>query len=209
MPVQYTIRAEVIDLRNDTPQQADLFLVDSNVWYWTTYSRADFADTRPRTYQINDYPLYISKALSAKSALLRCGLSLAELSHLIEKTELEIFARTSGFDKKKKKEFRHNNISQRANVVTEVQTAWDQIKSMSQMLEVKIDETTTNAALSRFSTQPLDGYDLFILEAISRAGVVKVITDDGDYVSVPGIQVFTAHPRVITAAQSQGKLVSR
>ncbi len=87
MPVQYAIKADVIDLRNDTPQQDDLFLVDSNAWYWTTYTRADFADT--------------------------------------------------------------------------------------------------------------------------RAKVVKVITDDGDYVSVPGIQVFTAHPRVITAAQSQGKLVSR
>ncbi|MBI5409263.1 MAG: hypothetical protein HZA14_07845 [Nitrospirae bacterium] len=209
MPVQYTIKADVIDLRNDTPRQADLFLVDSNVWYWTTYTRADFADARPRTYQINDYPLYISKALSAKSTLLRCGLSWAELSHLIEKTELEIFARTTGFDKNKKKEFRHNNISQRANVVTEVQTAWDQIKSMSQMIEVQIDDAMTDAALLRFSTQPLDGYDLFILEAISRAEVVKVITDDGDYVTVPGIQVITANQNVISAAQSQGKLLVR
>ncbi len=209
MPVQYSIKAAVIDLRNDTPRHDDIFLVDSNVWYWTTYTRADFADARPRTYQINDYPLYISKALSAKSTLLRCGLSIAELSHLIEKTELEIFARTTGFDKNKKKEFRHNNTSQRANVVTEVQTAWDQIKSMSQMIEVQIDETITDAALSRYSVQPLDGYDLFMLEAISKAGVVKVITDDGDYSTVTGIQLFTANPRVITAAQSQGKLVSR
>lgn len=209
MPVQYTIKADVIDLRNDTPQQNDLFLVDSNVWYWTTYSRADQADARPRTYQINDYPIYISKALSVKSTLLRCGLSLAELSHLIEKTELEIFSRTTGFDKNKKKEFRHNNTSQRANVVTEVQTAWDQVKSMSQIVELQIDDTNTDAALSRFSTQPLDGYDLFILEAISCAGVVKVITDDGDYVTVPGIQVFTANQNVITAAQNQGKLIRR
>lgn len=209
MPVQYTIKADVIDLRNDTPQQNDLFLVDSNVWYWTTYSRADQADARPRTYQINDYPIYISKALSVKSTLLRCGLSLAELSHLIEKTELEIFSRTTRFDKNKKKEFRHNNTSQRANVVTEVQTAWDQVKSMSQIVELQIDDTNTDAALSRFSTQPLDGYDLFILEAISCAGVVKVITDDGDYVTVPGIQVFTANQNVITAAQNQGKLIRR
>jgi hypothetical protein len=209
MPVQYAIKAAVIDLRNDTPRQYDLFLVDSNVWYWTTYTRVNLADTPPRQYQINDYPLYISKALSVKSKLLRCGLSLAELSHLIEKTELEIFARTTGFDKKKKKEYRHNNTSQRANVVTEVQTAWDQIKSMSQSLELQIDDTITDAALSRFSTQPLDGYDLFILEAISKAGVVKVITDDGDYVTVPGIQVFTANRSVIATAQNQGKLVIR
>ncbi len=77
------------------------------------------------------------------------------------------------------------------------------------MIEVQINDTITDAALSRFSTQPLDGYDLFILEAISLAGVVKVITDDGDHVTVPGIQVFTANRNVIATAQSQGRLVVR
>jgi len=28
---------------------------------------------------------------------------------------------------------------------------------------------------------------------MAQAGTVKVITDDGDYVTVPGIQVFTAN----------------
>ncbi len=114
MPVNYIVQAEVFDIRKDTPRPDDIFLVDSNVWYWITYTRADLADTRPRQYQTNDYPLYISKVLSAKSKLLRCGLSLAELAHLIENTELEIFARSTGFDKKRKKEFRHNNTSLRA-----------------------------------------------------------------------------------------------
>lgn len=34
-------------------------------------------------------------------------------------------------------------------------------------------------------------------------------TDDGDYVTVPGIQVFTANPEAIAAAQNQGKLITR
>ncbi|MBI4653581.1 MAG: hypothetical protein HY752_01045 [Nitrospirae bacterium] len=207
MPVQYTITVDVIDLRNDTPRQDDLFLVDSNVWYWTTYSRVNLADTPPKPYQINDYPLYISKALSVKSNLFRCGLSFAELAHLIEKTERGIYIRANGAVSSK--EYRHNCSSERANVVAEVQTAWNQVKTMSQIVELQIDETITDAALSRFSTQQLDGYDLFILEAISRARVVKVITDDGDYVTVPGIQVFTANQNVITAAQNQGKLITR
>jgi hypothetical protein len=72
-----------------------------------------------------------------------------------------------------------------------------------------VDETTTNASLTRFQTQPLDGYDLLILEAMAQAGTVKVITDDGDYVTVPGIQVFTANYNVITAARNQGTLLTR
>jgi predicted nucleic acid-binding protein len=207
MPVQYTINADVIDLRNDIPRQDDLFLVDSNVWYWTTYSRADLAFTCPKAYQINDYPLYISKALSAKSKLLRCGLSLAELAHLIEKTEREIYTRAHGAITSK--EYRHNYPAERANVVAEVQAVWSQVKTMAQTIEVQIDEILADAALSRLSTQQLDGYDLFILEAIAGAGIVKVITDDGDYVTVPGLQVFTANQNVIAAAQNQSKLLKR
>jgi len=209
MAINYILQADVIDIRTDTPQLDDIFLVDSNVWYWLTYTRASQADQPPKSYQINDYPAYISKALSIKSSLNRCNLSLAELGHLIEKTELEIYARTTGFSKNKKKEFRHNHSSQRANVVAEVQASWGQVKAMAQVIDVQIDDLVTDAALIRFTTQPLDGYDLFILEAISNAGVVKIITDDGDFVTIPGIQVFTANKNVITAAQSQGKLLVR
>jgi hypothetical protein len=80
MTVNYIVRTDVIDIRSDSPRQDDLFLVDSNVWYWTAYTRADLSDARPKTYQINDYPTYINRALSAKSRLFRCGLSLAELA---------------------------------------------------------------------------------------------------------------------------------
>jgi hypothetical protein len=209
MTINYTVRADVIDICSDSPQQDDLFLVDTNVWYWTTYSRANEADTRPKTYQINNYPTYIAKAISSKSQLCRCGLSFAELAHLIEKTELEIYSRTTGFDKTKKKEFRHNHSPQRANFVAEVQAVWSQVKIMAKAIDIQINEATTDNVLSRLSTQQLDGYDLFILEAISRAGVVKIITDDGDYVTVPDIQVFTANKNIITAAQNQRKLKVR
>ena len=44
---------------------------------------------------------------------------------------------------------------------------------------------------------------------MDKAGVVQVITDDGDYVTVPGIKVFTANHNVIRAARNQGKLITR
>jgi hypothetical protein len=55
----------------------------------------------------------------------------------------------------------------------------------------------------------LDGYDLLILEAMEKAGVKQIITDDGDYVNVSGITVFTANNSAIAAATSQGKLLVR
>lgn len=204
MAVNYAIRSNVVDIRKDSPKSEDVFMVDTNVWYWMTYSKAS------RTawpYQISHYPAYIGKALASKSQLCKCGLSLEELSHRIEKTEYDIFARTQS--KLRPKEYRHNYPAERLNVVTEIQAAWGQVKSMAKAIDVTIDTNSTDRALTRMASEPLDGYDLFILEAISQAGIVNVITDDGDYVTVPGIQLFTANKNVIKTARNQGKLIGR
>lgn len=80
---------------------------------------------------------------------------------------------------------------------------------MADPLTLTIDATITSAALNRFQTEKVDGYDLFILESMKNKGVVQIITDDGDFASVQGIQVFTANKNVITAATNQGKLLTR
>ncbi|MEG4585600.1 hypothetical protein QUA54_10350 [Microcoleus sp. MOSTC5] len=201
MAVQYAVKAEVVNIQFDTPQKDDIFLVDTNVWYWLTYTQAS---TSALPYQIKDYPAYLTKIISAQGSLLYCGLSLAELAHNIEQAERAIFS-----TRLQPKEYRHNEPTERANVVAEVIAAWGQVISMAGSADVNIDETTTNASLTRFQTQILDGYDLLILEAMDKAGVVQVITDDGDYVTVPGIKVFTANRKVVTAARNQGKLITR
>jgi len=143
--------------------------------------------------------------MAAKARLLRCGLSLAELAHVIERTEREIFGLQDG----QNKEFRHNYPAARARVAAEVKTAWEQVKSLSAPIDILINDPTTDAALMHFQAQAVDGYDLFLLEATMRAGVAQVITDDGDYSAVSGIRVFTSNNAVVTAAAAQGKLLRR
>lgn len=207
MAIDYSIHAEVVDIRSDIPKPGDAFFIDTNVWYGMTYDRASHADQPPKPYQIRDYPAYIGKARKAGARLCRCGLSLAELAHLIEKAEREIFFRTNG--KIGTKEFRHNRLAERTDVVEEAQTAWGQIKAIGAPIALLVDEMTTDAALTRFRTQPIDGYDLFLLEAIAKAGITQIITDDGDFATIPMIQVFTSNHNVIKAAQNQAKLVKR
>ncbi|HEY9625909.1 MAG TPA: hypothetical protein V6C84_01280 [Coleofasciculaceae cyanobacterium] len=211
MSIQYRVRAEVIDIKADSPKPTDKFLVDTNVWYWMTYSPAS-SPGQPysaKAYQITSYPKYIQDTIVAGSDLYCSGLMFAELAHRIEKAQQQIFfpSITSSVTPK---EYRHNYSSERAKVVTEVQTAWNLIcSSYATQLGCQIDQTTVNAAIQRFQTQALDGYDLFILELMQQHSLKQVITDDGDYVTVPGIQVFTANRNVILAARSQGKLIVR
>ena len=48
-----------------------------------------------------------------------------------------------------------------------------------------------------------------MIELINVLGLNRVITDDGDYATVPGLQVFTANRNIIEAAGLQGRLLIR
>lgn len=211
MAINYTIQSDVINITSDTPKAEDVFLVDTNVWYWMTYPKAATSASLNRyQYQLSDYPAFVNKALTVGSRICHTGLSLAELSHLIEKTELEIYAKTTGaLGAIKPKEYRHNAPIERSRVVSEVKAAWGQIKSLASPLAITIDAPATTAALNRLQNERVDGYDLFILETMRNHEVVQLITDDGDFSTISGIQVFTANRSVLSAARKQGKLLIR
>ncbi len=207
MAINYTVQAEVVDISADAPRAEDVFLVDTNVWYWLTYSRASQSARPPAYYQTSNYPNYTNAALGAGARIFQSGLSLAELTHLIEKAEREIYEATNG--QIGTKEYRHNLPAERAQVFAEVQAACGLVTTLAEPLTVTIDSPTATSALNRLQTEKVDGYDLFILESMRSHGVVQVITDDGDFATVPGIQVFTANCNVIQAARGQGRLITR
>jgi predicted nucleic acid-binding protein len=208
MAANYEIQAQIVDIRVDIPRSEDALMVDTNVWYWHTYTNA-IVSALP--YQIDKYPDYLGQAILAKSILCHTGLSLSELSHLIEKTEYNLFVASEKLDPKvfKAKKYRHNYPDERKKVTKEIETAWSQVTSISTSIDVIVNEASTNLALSRLQGQFLDGYDLFMLEAMQKEGITQIITDDGDFVTIPGITVFTANSNVIREAKSQCKLLTR
>lgn len=207
MSINLTIRADVVDITNDTPKKSDIFLVDTNVWLWQAYTNANFT---AKTYQLRDYPNYLVNVLRKGGTLSYSVLALAEIASVIERIEKDIYNRDSGLDLTLK-EYRHNLPDERLKVVTEVKWAWSQIESIAISADLTINDEVAKAALTRFQSQAVDGYDLLILEAISRAGAdqIRIITDDMDYATVPNIQMFTSNLNVIRSAKAQQKLLRR
>ncbi|MCG9890340.1 MAG: hypothetical protein MH252_04630 [Thermosynechococcaceae cyanobacterium MS004] len=210
MSVNLDIQAEVVDIKSDVPQHSDIFLIDTNVWLWQTYPNAGTGQRNAQA-KILDYGAYLKVARQNGSMLAYSGLILAELAHVIETTEYTIYKTRNSLSSLKIKEFRHNLTVERANVVNLVKSAWTQVKNLAVPVEITINDLTTDLALSRFQTQALDGYDLLILESISKAdpGQIKIITDDMDYTVVPGIQVFTTNYLALQEATAKGKLLVR
>ena len=208
MPLNLTVSANVVDLRNDTPKPTDKFFVDTNVWYWLTYSRSKQSSNFPKPYQTNDYPKYIQQTLKAQSKLYKSGLSFPEIAHLIERNERDIFNNANSSDIKPK-EFRHNYPNERTNVVQEIQTSWQQIEQFGNTIDVLVNDAILTKADTRLAQDKLDGYDLLMIESILTNGINFVITDDSDFGTISGITVFTANWSLINAAQAQNKLVVR
>jgi hypothetical protein len=107
MPIHLTIQAEVFDIRSDIPRQDDIFLVDTNVWLWQTYTNA-IASSPNAPDKIRAYTPYLSQARRNGATLVYSGLILAELAHVIEKTERQIYNQQTR-SSLGAKEYRHNN----------------------------------------------------------------------------------------------------
>lgn len=202
------VRAKIVDIRTDTPKDSDVFIVDTNAWYWLFYSRASLTPNGPHAHQLADYLAFLKTAISASAKLHCYGLTFAELAHNIEKAEREIYATHTG-NAIKPKSYRYDYPNQRLKLVSLINDTWADVLSVSTMLDLNMDNSFMQSALTLFPSAGLDGYDLFMAEAALKSGITQILTDDGDYATVQGLTVFTANTRVIQAAQAAGKLVTR
>lgn len=212
MAVQYQVRAQVVDLRTDRPLATDRFYVDTNVWFWVAYPNVQFGSTQPQAQRVGGYTNYLQSVLLAKGQLHWCGLSLAELAHLIEKAEFETY-KTLGSTPvfSTAKEYRHGHPAEWKRVAETIELAWRAVEALAQPLPgaTTVDKAAVDAALRALARVALDGYDLFALKTLHETKVLQVISDDGDFCIVPGITLFTTNKNVLLAAQAQGKLLKR
>lgn len=196
-----TILSKVYDINKYVPTEKDNFFVDTNVWFWLTYSKASGRQS------LQVYNQFIAQALSNNATLYHSGLSLAELAHIIEKSEREIHEKVM----KKQifpKDFRHNYIAERKAAIKEIEASWQQVENMAFQVKLDVCEELTTECMNAMSSNTLDGYDLMIHESMKSSGVLNIITDDGDYTSVGGINVYTLNRNVLAAAVTQNKLAN-
>ena len=193
------VRSQVVDITKDVPRRGEQFVVDTNSWYQLTYAR--LLDPKP------GYPQYIKRALESGSDLFCCAVTLVELASVIESNEHKLYQLAQPHVNPKM--FRHECPKERASVVQTIKTCWDQISGIANLIDLSLDQRMVNRALDALENYSIDGYDILIVEAMDRRGIINVITDDGDFASVPDVMLFTANPHTISVARRQGRLHTR
>lgn len=205
MPVQYRVQADVVDLRRYSPSSGESYLVDTNAWYWTTYSRAILGASQPRYYQATDYPAFILRSLRAGASLWASPIVFAELAHRIEACEWQIYVRLNA--PVSLKEFRHNLVQERQRVVAEIEACWSQVESMAGVYSLQADSGVCLNGIAALQNVALDAYDILSLTGLpGMPAPFRIVSDDGDFCTVPNVTVLTANRTVLDAARQQSRL---
>ncbi len=206
MAVNITVRAEIVDIARHRPAAGEAFLVDTNVWWWTAYAFAPELpeEKKPKPYQLSAYPNFLKRAKVAGALLHWSPLTWPELAHHIERTEFEMAKYYGSPDANNPKAYRHNDATERARVVQAIADSWAEIEALgSPLADVVLSPSAIAEAGALQKEAALDGYDLFLALALKNAKITGILTDDGDFATVPGIRMFTANSAVLRAARQQ------
>lgn len=190
------IRAKVVDIASYKPSDADKFLVDTNIWIELGYSRLT---AHPESVPMLE-TTFMASAKKVKSQLFHTPLSLAEIAHVIEQAERELFNKRN-HSQLSLKEFRHGEATKRKKVDELVASCWRLVRRLSQSLCSQLDDNATDAVLTSFLENALDGYDLFMLQAMRANNVPQIISNDADFAGVPGIALFTGRYNILKKAR--------
>ncbi len=218
------VRADVVDIRNPgalTPQD---IITDANVLYWVFYP--NFTSLRypggkqPFPNQIADYRRYWKKAAGAKSRFHVVTATLGEFAKVVEYADLEAIWLTdpaspqpdpanpvAQFNPRVCKFARYHYSGRLATVRNGVETMIASVrKSVGLLPQFPTSEDVQNHSMSEWRPSCGDFPDAVMIASAKQQSKTDVLSDDMDIATFPGITLFTANVKTITAASAAGKL---
>ena len=170
----------------------DIFALDTNILYWTHYSQASNPKLKIHPYQVTKYPNFVEKLLDNGNTLVTTIFNITELMHVVENSEFLIYKETNNY-RRGKKAFR-KIASEREKYKSEIDSIIMQInESYDGKIElVQFNEEDINKFVSNINNNSCDIFDYLVVEYLRNRGILNFITDDRDFKTVDGINVYYA-----------------
>ena len=164
------------------------FFVDTNIWLYQSYVSGAFFSEHSQEKAAN-YSDFIQKVLSDNGKLFTSALCLSEVAHVLEKKSFEIY-------KAKQhsctlKQFRAIK-TERDKIISVVTDVWEEIKSLSTIIEMNMTIDNGDLILKKLSIAPLDAYDAQYLIMMEKNNISNILTDDKDFRNIASIDVYTS-----------------
>lgn len=189
--------AALYDIRNidsDLLNKEDVFAIDTNVLLWTHYSKASHPNLNKHPYQVIYYPDFIAKLLENENKLVTTVLNISELISIVEKNEFIFYKISNSCRNMKIKEYR-KILSERAAYQQEINQMLMEIKSSynDQIEVIDITQEKLEFFCSSIDKNKCDVFDFMVIEYLKSIGITNYISDDKDFLSIDGINLFTTY----------------
>jgi hypothetical protein len=201
------VRASVVDIGSYVPKEADKFVVDTNVWLPLTYTTIGQVNVANHRTADASYEQFVKQALNSGCTLHWSPTSFCEIAHTIERTERDLYNATQR-NAVGQKTYRHERDRERVRVITATKAAWRLVTNMATGIALNLDDVAMADLAIDFNVRRVDAYDQFFITAMQQASVLNVLTNDKDFVTVPGICVMTSDPSALAAAGAESKLAT-
>ena len=175
-------------------------LIDTNVWLYMHMEEATQNFTRDGNVA-NDYMEVIGRLLEGGATLHFSCFSFCEIAHVIENYFYELYKANLGREFPKKR-YRHDLPRERLKVVTKIQEVWSAVVATGvAVADYPVAVDAMDGLVADFRNFSIDSYDLFMLDSMRHCNCSFLLTNDGDFLSVPNLDVLTLSRSALEIAE--------
>lgn len=168
------------------------YFVDTNIWVYQAYYANKVVEPTSQVFQkLNDYSDFLQKIKHDGGILYTSPLCLSELGYFIEKQAHQHYKNTH--TQISQKEFRAIT-AQRTIILKDIQQAWEDIKSLAEILPFHTDNQMGDNLIQTMQQYPLDAYDAVFLLTMQKHNIRNIISDDKDFHPISTIDIYTTIP---------------
>ncbi len=166
------------------------YFIDTNIWvYQAYYANKVIEPTEDISQKLNGYSEILQKIKQDGGELYTSPLCLSELGYFIEKQAYQHYKKTHN-SHLSQKEFRAIE-GQRTQILKDTQQAWEDIKSLAEILPFNTDTQTGDKLIQIMQQYPLDAYDAVFLLTMQKHKITNIISDDKDFHAISSIDIYT------------------
>lgn len=172
------------------------YCLDTNALYWYCYPRYGINLKPNRVSEIGVYYDFVDRLVQNGNTIVTSIYNVSEFLNIIEKHECEIYQKLNRGIKYNIKDLR-NIEAQRANLKRQMTVSINNVYAICKVLEYAMERTTIDNFVDKLHEHKCDVFDYVILDYYKKNKNLNIVTDDADFMSIDGINIFTANPQIL------------
>ena len=182
----------VKDITTDTPvNNKKKYFLDTNVLFWCCYPRIGLVSPKDAS-RYTPYINYVSKIKKNLNPIYTSSLNISEMINLIERKEFELFQSLPGSMGYNKKDYRAEE-AKRLFIQSNTQTALINATDLCQIIDCPVNYDKIDEFVKDLTSHRCDVFDYLFLNVCKEQEITDIVTDDGDFLTVPGITLYTSN----------------